>query len=121
MKDIILNAERQSLITRGLGRSYGDSAQLDKKNVISLQKFNSFELDSENGLITAQAGVTFDDLLKYIVPRGFFLPVSPGLDSLQLEELLHQMYMVRIITLMVVLVKMLKEFFLLMVMVISVI
>ncbi len=78
LKDIILNAERQSLITRGLGRSYGDSAQLDKKNVISLQKFNSFELDSENGLITAQAGVIFDDLLKYIIPRGFFLPVSPG-------------------------------------------
>ena len=78
LKDIILNAEKESLITRGLGRSYGDSAQLDKKNVISLQKFNSFELDPENSLITAQSGVTFDDLLKYIVPKGFFLPVSPG-------------------------------------------
>ena len=78
LKEIILNAQKESLIARGLGRSYGDSAQLDKKNVISLNKFNSFELDTENSLITAQAGVTFDDLLKYIVPRGFFLPVSPG-------------------------------------------
>ena len=78
LKNIILNAEKESLIARGLGRSYGDSAQLDKKNVISLQKFNSFELDAENSLITAQSGVSFDELLKYIVPRGFFLPVSPG-------------------------------------------
>ena len=78
LKEIILNAEKNSLIARGLGRSYGDSAQLDKKNVVSLKKFNIFELDRENNLITAQAGVTFDELLKYIVPRGFFLPVSPG-------------------------------------------
>jgi len=78
LKEIILNSEKESLIVRGLGRSYGDSAQLDKKNVVSLKKFNSFSLDAKNNLITAQAGVTFDDLLKYIVPRGFFLPVSPG-------------------------------------------
>ena len=78
LKEIILNSERESLIVRGLGRSYGDSAQLNKKNVVSLKKFNSFDLDEKNNLITAKAGVTFDDLLKYIVPRGFFLPVSPG-------------------------------------------
>jgi len=78
LKEIILNSERESLIVRGLGRSYGDSAQLDKKNVVSLKNFNSFNLDLKNNLITAQAGVTFDELLKYIVPRGFFLPVSPG-------------------------------------------
>ncbi len=78
LKEIILNSEKESLIVRGLGRSYGDSAQLDRKNVVSLKKFNSFDLDEKNNLITAKAGATFDDLLKYIVPRGFFLPVSPG-------------------------------------------
>ena len=78
LKEIILNSERESLIVRGLGRSYGDSAQLDKMNVVSLKKFNTFNLDKKNNLITSQAGVTFDELLKYIVPRGFFLPVSPG-------------------------------------------
>ena len=78
LKEIILNSEKESLIARGLGRSYGDSAQLDKKNVVSLKNFNTFQLDEENKLITAQAGVTFVELLKYIVPRGFFLPVSPG-------------------------------------------
>ena len=78
LKKIIKNAEKNSLIARGLGRSYGDSAQLDKKNVVSLLNFDSINLDRENHLVTAKAGVSFDDLLSFIVPKGFFLPVSPG-------------------------------------------
>ncbi len=78
LREIILNSEKESLIARGLGRSYGDSAQLHNKNVVSLKRLHAFELDKENNLIKAQAGATFDELLKYIVPRGFFLPVSPG-------------------------------------------
>ncbi len=78
LKKIIKNAENKSLIARGLGRSYGDSAQLDKKNVVSLKNFNSINLDRENQLVTAKAGISFDELLSFIVPKGFFLPVSPG-------------------------------------------
>ena len=78
LKEIINNAENNSLLARGLGRSYGDSAQLDKKNVVCLTNFNSINLDSSNNLVTAKAGVSFDDLLSFIVPKGFFLPVSPG-------------------------------------------
>ena len=48
LKKIVKNADYKSLIARGLGRSYGDSAQLDKKSVVSLSNFNSFQLDTDN-------------------------------------------------------------------------
>ena len=78
LKNKIVNSNLNSLIARGLGRSYGDSAQLDKKEIIKLEKFQKIELHKESATVTAQAGVTFDQLLNYIVPKGFFLPVSPG-------------------------------------------
>ena len=78
LKNFIKDSERYSLIARGLGRSYGDSAQLDNKNVVILSNFNSIVLDKENHIVTAKAGVSFDELLRFIVPNGFFIPVSPG-------------------------------------------
>ena len=35
--------KQKSLITRGLGRAYGDSAQLDKETVIFLKNFNTIQ------------------------------------------------------------------------------
>ena len=34
--------------------------------------------DPETGLLTAEAGITLAQILDFCVPRGFFLPVSPG-------------------------------------------
>ena len=78
LKNKIQNSDSSSLIARGLGRSYGDSAQLNKKEIIRLEKYQKIELHRESATVTAQAGVTFDQLLNFIVPKGFFLPVSPG-------------------------------------------
>ena len=33
---------------------------------------------TSTGLVTAHAGVSFDDLLRHLVPQGFFVPVTPG-------------------------------------------
>ena len=66
------------LIPRGLGRSYGDPAQCDEGNVIDTRNFNALNLDQENGVLSCGGGSKFSEILKYIVPRGFFLPVSPG-------------------------------------------
>lgn len=74
----VISSEKHSLISRGLGRSYGDSAQLEKKAVIQLNNYSSIELDINCSKVTVEAGVSFDQLLQYIVPRGFFLSVSPG-------------------------------------------
>ncbi len=35
-------------------------------------------LDTTTGRVTVGAGVSIDDLLRVIVPRGFFVPVTPG-------------------------------------------
>ena len=74
----VISSKKHSLISRGLGRSYGDSAQLEKKTVIQLPNSSSIELDIKGMRVTVDAGVSFDQLLKFIVPMGFFLPISPG-------------------------------------------
>jgi decaprenylphospho-beta-D-ribofuranose 2-oxidase len=64
---------------RGLGRSYGDAAQ-NAGGVVLTMPGNAHEavLDADAGTLTAAAGASLHDLLKVIVPRGFFVPVTPG-------------------------------------------
>jgi decaprenylphospho-beta-D-ribofuranose 2-oxidase len=78
LQELIRGAPQSSLIARGLGRSYGDAAQLRNGTVIELQSFGRIELDSANGTVTAGAGVSLDQILRVIVPAGYFLPVTPG-------------------------------------------
>ena len=66
-------------IARGLGRSYGDAAQCAGGVVVDCTGLNAvLELDEEAGLLRAEAGASFDALLKLLVPRGYFVPVTPG-------------------------------------------
>ena len=61
------------------GRSYGDSCLNDGGILLdttALSRFMAF--DEEKGLLRCEAGVTLDACLKLIVPRGWFLPVTPG-------------------------------------------
>jgi decaprenylphospho-beta-D-ribofuranose 2-oxidase len=65
-------------IARGMGRSYGDAAQLRSGNVVELTALKAYELDAESGILTAQAGITIAELLPALGARGFILPVLPG-------------------------------------------
>jgi len=61
------------------GRSYGDSCLNEDGitlDVSNLRHFLSF--DEEQGLLCCEAGVTLAEVLDVIVPRGWFLPVTPG-------------------------------------------
>ena len=78
LENIIVNSHKNSILARGLGRSYGDAAQLKNKSVFSLYAFNHIYLNKKEGFITAGSGVSIDSLLKKIIPEGFFIPVSPG-------------------------------------------
>jgi len=78
LQELVRAAPSRTLIARGLGRSYGDAAQLDGGTVIELPAFNGIDLDPASGTVTAGAGVSLDQILRVIVPAGFFLPVTPG-------------------------------------------
>lgn len=69
--------DKQPLITRGAGRSYGDSANADR--VMQTNYLDGFiDFQSESGVLTAQAGVLLRDVLRLVVSFGWFLPVTPG-------------------------------------------
>ncbi len=68
----------RGVIARGLGRSYGDAAQNAGGRVVDLNLVDDIEIDDATGLVTASAGTSIDTLLKVLVPRGWFVPVTPG-------------------------------------------
>ncbi|CAN5688569.1 FAD-binding oxidoreductase [soil metagenome] len=75
----IAEAPPRGAIARGLGRSYGDSAQNGGGVVLRLVNAPpDVHLDAGRAVMRAGAGVSLDDVLRHIVPRGFFVPVSPG-------------------------------------------
>jgi len=64
-------------IARGLGRSYGDASLA--KNIISLNKLHHFlSFDEATGILDCEAGTSLEEILAVFVPRGWFLPVTPG-------------------------------------------
>lgn len=69
--------QERSFIARGMGRSYGDSSNAPK--VLQTSYCNHFaEFDDKTGTLRAEAGITLREILKLIVPRGWFLSVTPG-------------------------------------------
>jgi len=67
------------VIGRGLGRSYGDSAQNGGGDVAELTGLDGVsKFDQQSGRITVQAGLSLDALMRLVVPIGWFVPVSPG-------------------------------------------
>jgi decaprenylphospho-beta-D-ribofuranose 2-oxidase len=78
LQELMRQASPGSLIPRGLGRSYGDAAQLQNAGVIDLSAFEDIHLEPTSATMTAGAGVSLNQLLRVLVPSGFFLPVTPG-------------------------------------------
>jgi decaprenylphospho-beta-D-ribofuranose 2-oxidase len=78
LRAAVTDARSRGAIARGMGRSYGDAAQLRGGLVLDLTGLTSFELDAEAGLVTAQGGVTLGRLLHELAPAGWVLPVVPG-------------------------------------------
>lgn len=64
-------------IARGNGRSYGD-ASLSNTVINSRHLKGMSWVDESQGIVKCQSGVLLDEVLKWAVPQGYFLPVSPG-------------------------------------------
>ena len=67
-----------SLIARGLGRCYGDSALSDLSVLSSTYCDHLIDFDPATGVLVCEAGISLATLLRIFVPRGWFLPVTPG-------------------------------------------
>mgnify|MGYP000223317084 CR=1 FL=1 len=63
------------MIPRGCGKSYGDSAVFD--NVLDMQSLNHF-IAFNDGVLECYGGTTLHDIVNTFVPKGWFLPVTPG-------------------------------------------
>jgi len=67
------------MLPHGMGRSYGDVALNDGGVLLLTTGLDRLiEFDVERGRLRAEAGVTLDQILTLIVPRGWFLAVTPG-------------------------------------------
>lgn len=63
----------------GMGRSYGDSCLAVSDQVVSMRGMDRvLAADWNTGVILAQAGLTLDALIRIALPRGWFMPITPG-------------------------------------------
>lgn len=77
LTQMLLPAPGNELIAHGLGRSYGDSALASR--VISTPTLDHFiHFDEKQGLLTCAAGTSLAEILRVMVPQGWFLMVTPG-------------------------------------------
>ncbi len=66
-------------VARGLGRSYGDPAQNAGGTVLDMTGLSGLRsLDADEGVATVAGGTSLDDLMRWLLPLGWFVPVSPG-------------------------------------------
>jgi decaprenylphospho-beta-D-ribofuranose 2-oxidase len=65
------------IIARGNGRCYGD-ASLAQHTISTLKYDKVLSFDTAKGIFECQSGLTLDKVLEVTVPRGWFLPVTPG-------------------------------------------
>ena len=76
---ILESGAQPSLISFGLGRSYGDAPLNSQEGVICHTRLNRLlAFDAQSGVLECEAGVSLAEILQYFLPRGFFLSVTPG-------------------------------------------
>lgn len=72
-------ANGDTLLPFGQGRSYGDSCLNNDGTLLLTRGLDRFiHFDRARGLLRCESGVTLADILRLIVPQGWFLPVTPG-------------------------------------------
>ena len=75
--EILKKLNNEGIITRGLGRSYGDMSL--NKNILSLERYKKiFELDEKTGVLRCSSNLSIVEILEKIVNKGWFLNVTPG-------------------------------------------
>ena len=75
----VRNSATGSQLPAGMGRSYGDVCLNDGNTLLVARGLNRLlAFDERTGLLRCESGVTLSEILDFAVPRGWFLPVTPG-------------------------------------------
>ena len=74
----LLQSGPPGLIARGLGRSYGDSAVCSSGVLPQITRNRFLAFDAQSGRVTCEAGVTLEEIVHVALPKGWFLPTTPG-------------------------------------------
>jgi len=79
LPDILRDAATGSLLPYGLGRSYGDSCLNSGRELIDCRRVNRIlGFDESTGMVRCEGGLSLSDIIDVFLPRGWFLPVTPG-------------------------------------------
>lgn len=74
----VLSAGPRGVLARGLGRSYGDAATNGGGLVVDCASLSEIGVIDETGVVTVGAGASIGSLIDTALPRGWFVPVTPG-------------------------------------------
>ena len=79
LEAVVASAPEKTLLPRGLGRSYGDSALNGGGALVLTERLGRIlDFDEAGRTVTCEGGASLARLLSFLVPRGYFLPVVPG-------------------------------------------
>ncbi|HET6395686.1 MAG TPA: FAD-binding oxidoreductase [Pseudoxanthomonas sp.] len=68
-----------SALPYGNGRSYGDSCLNPGGTLLHARRLDRFiRFDPDAGVLECEAGVLLAEIIEMALPRGWFLPVTPG-------------------------------------------
>jgi FAD/FMN-containing dehydrogenase len=76
---ILQAAAPGSLLPFGLGRSYGDSCLNGGRDLLECSRLDRIlAFDESTGVVRCEAGLSLAELIGIFLPKGWFLPVTPG-------------------------------------------
>jgi len=77
--EILKDAAQGSLLPFGMGRSYGDSCLNAGRDLVQCHRLNRIlGFDESTGVARCESGLTLADIVAVFLPKGWFLPVTPG-------------------------------------------
>jgi glycolate oxidase len=84
----IANENKIPVFPRGGGTGLvGGSIPTQNGIILSMERMNKIEVDKENLMVVAEAGVTLEKLLSVIDDAGLFFPLHPGGETAQVGGL----------------------------------
>lgn len=76
---VLQGIKDKKVLAYGLGRSYGDSCLNENGALLDMSELNKFiSFDPTSGILKCEGGTSLGEILRFFVPKGWFLPVTPG-------------------------------------------